>query len=186
LSQLYSFPIGLNASWHHRIGDKQPTPNVHDWLFNTGSLTEKLQALATNFSVELIGQQPVSPQTGVALYIDEISALPDCQSFAWQVREVVLYGDGKPWVFARSILPDNLCNTAWSTLGNQPLGQRIFNDNSFVRSDFVISQLNYNPINPASDAQTLWARRSMFSIQQYNLLVAEVFLPDCPCYQGLA
>jgi chorismate--pyruvate lyase len=159
---------------------------MQSWLLNTGSLTERLQALCNKFEVKVLGQK------NVALDDTEISALKSSNNSDWQIREVILYGDDKPWVFARSVLPDHMCRSTWADLGTQPLGQRIFNDASFVRSGFEIGLLHHHPISRESFAhstlaqathQQMWARRSMFSRKKDTLLVAEAFLPDCPCYK---
>lgn len=171
------------------------SPTLHDWLLNTGSLTERLQALTSDFTVCLLGQE--------VLQMDESERrhLANNQKYEqdnWQVREVILQGksaslDSKnrhntplqDWVFARSILPNKLCHSKWANLGNQPLGARIFNDHNFVRSDFEIGRLDYHPLThqPFKEGQVCWARRSKFTIEQYELLVAEAFLPDSPCYE---
>lgn len=154
---------------------------MQSWLLNTGSLTERLQALCVDLEVEVLGQ------CVLPLSSPEKQALEPHQTKSWQIREVILYGDGKPWVFARSALPDHMCQSTWSNLGNQPLGQRIFNDPSFVRSDFEIGHLQCHPLSHVSflanaPSEQRWARRSVFSIGEDSLLVAEAFLPDCPCY----
>ena len=177
LSENNHFPIGIDANWVAPTLHHIPQVGLSDWLLNTASLTERLQALTSNFSVELIGQKTMSADD------TERAALPTYDEQAWQVREVILYGDGKPWVFARSVLPEHLCKTTWATLGNQPLGQRIFNDDQFVRSEFSIAKLAMNPIDSQAElAHPLWGRRSKFKVHHWHLLVAEVFLPDCPCY----
>ena len=179
LSQINQFPIGINAVWQKASQYTLNDQHLADWLLNTGSLTERLQALTSNFEVKVLGQATIDADAS------EKAALADYEHHKWQIREVILFGDGKPWVFARSILPEHLCKTTWSTLGNQPLGQRIFNDDNFVRSEFVITQLNKNPLSGidanARDGE-LWGRRSAFKIKDWHLLVAEVFLPDCPSY----
>ena len=141
-----------------------------DWLLHTGSLTERIQASSSDFQVQLLGQ------ASVPLQDDEQQALPSYSAHAWQVREVLLLADHRPWVYARSVLPSALCDSRFQQLGNQPLGQRIFNDDAFVRSEFTLAKVHIDEAN-------LYARRSRFCLQQYDLLVAEVFLPDCPCYQ---
>jgi chorismate--pyruvate lyase len=178
LSQEYSFPVGLQADWLSPEHLQPQQSSLNDWLLNTGSLTERLQANSTHFSVQVIGQQKLVPDAS------EARLLPDLHQREWQIREVVLFGDEQPWVYARSVLPDYLCSTTWAGLGSQPLGQRIFNDEQFVRSGFEIAQLNANPLNPPQQ-QALWARRSIFTIEEYHLLVAEVFLPDCPAYRSI-
>jgi len=183
LSQINQFPFGIHAVWKNAAQYDIPNQQLADWLLHTGSLTERLQALTNKFEVKVLGQATIDADPS------EQATLLDYYKHKWQIREVILYGDGKPWVFARSVLPEHLCKTTWATLGNQPLGQRIFNDNKFVRSEFVITQLDNNPIagldidSPSTDVTTLlWGRRSAFKIESWHLLVAEVFLPDCPCY----
>ncbi len=163
------------------------TPKLADWLLNTGSLTERLQALTTHFSVAVLGQEVLD------MDISEKRLLSTQCNQKWQIREVLLQGrransedleSQKNWVFARSVLPHELCTSQWANLGNQPLGKRIFNDNNFVRSEFEIGQLFYHPLTQQAFAQdqACWARRSKFTIAQYELIVAEAFLPDSPCY----
>lgn len=183
LSQINQFPLGIHATWNKAAKYTIPNQHLADWLLHTGSLTERLQALTQNFEVRVLGQATIDADKS------EQAALPDYDKHQWQIREVILYGNGKPWVFARSVLPEHLCKTTWATLGNQPLGQRIFNDHNFVRSEFVITQLLNNPIacidnslESGSEIQALWGRRSAFQIKDWHLLVAEIFLPDCPSY----
>ncbi len=180
---------------------------MQDWLLDTGSLTERLQSLCSSFEVEVLGQKSLPLEEA------ERAAIPGFESQRWQIREVILRGDGKPWVFARSVLPHSLCEQKWADLGNQPLGQRIFNDTSFIRSNFDIGKLSRHPLTHkifehkdlqntstgTKKADSFWARRSIFSYEgdapsdgQSNyenntlsrtILVAEAFLPDCPCYK---
>jgi chorismate--pyruvate lyase len=188
LLQIKQFPLGINAAWKAPAQYDIPDQHLADWLLHTGSLTERLQAHTNRFEVKVIGQATLDADQS------EIDALHGYHKHKWQIREVILYGDGKPWVFARSVLPEHLCNTTWASLGNQPLGQRIFNDDNFLRSEFVITRLYDNPIEAlnlvkSSSANSegvtssgLWGRRSAFKILDWHLLVAEIFLPDCPSY----
>ena len=179
LSQINQFPLGIPASWHKATEYTLHDLHLADWLLHTGSLTERMQALTNSFEVKVLGQATLEADES------ERTALVDYDDHKWQIREVILYGNGKPWVFARSVLPEHLCKTTWATLGSQPLGQRIFNDDNFVRSEFVITQLDKNPlvgIDPLAHHAQLWGRRSAFTIEHWHLLVAEVFLPDCPSY----
>ena len=182
----------MPVTWQspHEVNGLSET--LRDWLLNTGSLTERLQALTTNLSVNLLGQAVHPMDTSERVH------LGNNKPGAWQIREVILQGipaQSAPtsglgaglqdWVFARSVLPNDLCHSKWANLGNQPLGSRIFNDDHFVRSEFEIGQLSYHPIDqkPFSHGQVCWARRSKFTIDHYELLVAEAFLPDSPCYR---
>ena len=173
-----NFPLGMPVDWQKPSDCKPPSSKLADWLLNTGSLTERLEALCSEFSVDVLGQAHVELEENERLFLEhEVGQ-------TWQVREVILKGDGKQWVYARSILPQVLCEAELSGLGNKPLGKRIFNDPEFVRSDFEIGPLNHHPLTgQALFEGQLYARRSLFSIGHEKLLVAEAFLPDCPCYR---
>jgi chorismate--pyruvate lyase len=186
----------MPVRWQAPHDVKDLSPRLFDWLLNTGSLTERLQALTNAFHVTLLGQEEM-PMDAC-----EHEMLCSSKHKAWQIREVLLQGlpvagqeitkknNDKPqaqlqdWVFARSVLPNELCHSQWANLGNQPLGSRIFNDDNFVRSEFQIGKLRYHPLTLKvfSPEHTCWARRSKFMIEDYELLVAEAFLPNSPCY----
>lgn len=107
----------------------------------------------------------------------------------WQIREVILYGNGQPWVFARSVLPQALCERDFSGLGSRPLGQIIFNDSRFVRQPFELISISENDeflnrLNIQSQFP-LWGRRSSFRFEEHHLMVAEIFLPHAPAYQQM-
>ena len=186
-----TFPFSMPVNWQKPDQVTGLTAALSDWLLNTGSLTERLQALTNNFTVCLLGQKVLDMDKSESQHL---LGKKMSQDQSWQVREVLL--QGKPlgadtektplqdWVFARSVLPNELCHSKWANLGNQPLGSRIFNDNNFVRSDFEIGRLHYHPLTHEAfnKGQQCWARRSKFTIEHYELLVAEAFLPHSPSY----
>ncbi len=112
------------------------------------------------------------------------------------LREVILWGDDTPWVFARSIIPAALNNGELLDLGEQPLGQRIFNDERFVRSQFEMCQVNSEALckqlpakvtaavkrSKCANVGPLFGRRSAFHFLEHRLSVAEIFLPLAPAY----
>ncbi|MFC4700685.1 chorismate--pyruvate lyase family protein [Glaciecola siphonariae] len=181
------YPFGLAVRWAKAESFVSLPANMKDWLLDTGSLTERLQGLCTSFNVELLGQSVLPLSAAEKSILSR--ACHHAEQQTWQIREVILFGDGVPWVFARSALPDAMCQSSLANIGTQPLGQRIFNDPQFVRSDFEIGQLEEHPLSHRSFAastshQQRWARRSVFSSGDDTVLVAEAFLPDCPCYEG--
>ena len=172
------FPLGLQVAWQKPEHFAPVTKDLENWLLNTGSLTERLMSLCTEFKVHVIGQAALplanSEREFSGQQIDK----------AYSVREVILLCDQQPWVFARSVIPNSLAEGQLAQLGNKPLGKLIFNDPRFVRSDFEVGRLLLNPLNGESvKGSALYARRSLFSIMQHKVLVAEAFLPDCPCYE---
>ncbi len=167
-----------------------PDPLLENWLLDTGSLTERLQANCRHFRVEVLCHDVF------ALFASENHYLYEQFSEAiqpTQVREVLLLADGMPWVFARSLMPLPFIQEGMSKLGelgNKPLGKIIFNDHRFKRQGFELLQIPKNATLPQklniTSKHSLWGRRSLFCYEQYRLSVAEVFLPDSPAYNNLS
>jgi chorismate--pyruvate lyase len=65
------------------------SPTLSDWLLNTGSLTERLQALTHSFTLCLLGQQvlDMDKSEGRLLLRENKS-----EHESWQIREVLLQG----------------------------------------------------------------------------------------------
>jgi len=102
-------------------------------------------------------------------------------------REVFLYGDGQPVVFAQSILPRNSLHGDWRNLGklgNKPLGATLFANPKVKRRPLTYKKLSANHALYQSATRYLaekpaflWARRSVFSLACAGIIVTEVFLP---------
>ena len=180
---MQQFPVGLDVSWMLASQCVDLNESQQKWLVDTGSLTERIQSMCTEFRVELIGQ-------GIApLHANECQLLPLPDSY-YEVREVILLADQQPWVFARSVIPSRLLQGEWQSLGNSPLGKQLFNDKRFVRGEFEIASLPasdidglWGDVSQPNSAKTLFARRSAFHFAAQDILVAEVFLPQSPLYQ---
>lgn len=174
-----SFPVGLDVTWFCARELSLPDPYLKNWLLDTGSLTERVQSLCHQFSLKLLGQGyfDIHGNEALALRHDEKANVND-----YQVREVVLCGNQVPWIFARSVIPDGLIEDELANLGTQPLGKRLFNDNRFKRSAFELCQVPARAFGFDTEQQ-LWGRRSVFTYNDYRMIVAEVFLPNAPAYE---
>ncbi len=146
-------------------------------------MTERLQSMCRRFDLILLGQHPAQPTDC------ERDVLPDKPLGGnWVIREVILCGDGQPWVYARSVICQALVDGELSQLGQQPLGKVIFNDKRFSRSEFQLSYaLAPDKLAPLIEPKDmyLWGRRSCFHYADHVMLVAETFLPDAPAYRGV-
>lgn len=177
------FPVNLAARWQNAPANLEH--NLADWLYETGSLTARLKRCCQNFRVEVLGQA-VGP-CALAEATDVILAGEPVL-----VREVILYCDDSPQVFARSLLPLSSLTgdeQQLANLGNQPLGQVLFNNPLLERKSIAIAPFDER----SSVAQlaatlklmpltTLWGRRSLFILNNKPILVAEVFLPGAFAY----
>lgn len=172
-----SFPIGLNVEWKQAHQTTLTDPYLKNWLLDTGSLTERIQSLCHQFSLMVLGQ------SSIALHDSEKSLLAQNADCDHQVREVLLCGNSTPWVFARSVIPKRLLDEELANLGNEPLGKRLFNDSRFSRSNFELCCLSAKTLGYENNRE-LWGRRSVFTLGNDAMIVAEVFLPQAPVYSS--
>lgn len=164
-----------------------------DWLTDRGSLTARLQARGA-FAVRVLRQSLGVPTLDEAAALD----LPR-KRLAW-IREVALYCDGEPVVFAHTVLPYRPRGpmTRWlARLGNRSLGALLFSHAGFVRGSLQSRRIDRRePLfaaalaampppsrndargaNPGPAPAVLWARRSSFSFGRQQVMVTEVFSP---------
>jgi len=154
-----------------------PPRQLQPWLVDTGSLTARLLAKSNgNFYVRVVRQVIARPS------LSEQQALNMKQHQLALIREVVLYGNNEPWVFARSVLPLSSLTGSLRHLrkqGTKPLGAFLFSQPHLHRGPMHIAAITardaYVPKNFIGQ-QPLWGRRSVFSIAHKPLLVSEVFL----------
>jgi chorismate--pyruvate lyase len=167
-------------NWNHApLGaDAQLQP----WLRDHGSLTQRIVQRCERFSVRNV-------KNGLArIALDESALLGLApRQLAWS-REVLLYADDRPVVFAHSACAAINLRGAWSSLrniGTKPLGALLFSHPLVTRQPLHYKCLHaQHPLyrraigalsNPPA---RLWARRSLFYLNNSSLLVTEVFLPD--------
>lgn len=153
------------------------------WLFDTASLTQRLrQACRGRLEVRVVGQTRGRPLR------DERMALGMRRPGDALIRMVYLVCDGRPWVFARTVIPLRTLSGAQrrlKRLGSKPLGEVLFADKSMRRDEMEAARLAAGQPVFEMAAQRLeprpreiWGRRSVFYLQGKPLLVSEMFLPD--------
>lgn len=183
----HSFPVTLTTLWqkpvHFRLSDR-----LQDWLLDPSSLTLRLKSHCADFRVEVLGQK-IEPCSEAESSRD-ITAGTEVL-----VREVLLFCDNVPHIFARSLLPLSSLTgeeKKLAELGNQSLGQVLFNSAELVRKSIEVSSFDEHScvgelcvglLNKNALAFPLWGRRSVFLLNKKPLMVAEVFLPSAMLYQ---
>jgi chorismate--pyruvate lyase len=143
-----------------------------DWLLEEDSMTKRFERHCRKVTV--------APQFEGFVTADdipqELSFLP-LESRYW-LREIILFGDGVPWLAGRTVVPESTLNgpeTMLSQLGTRPLGRYLFSSSTLSR-DFI---------DPGR-AAALWGRRSRLRLSGKPLLLTELFLPESPLYQCLS
>ncbi len=150
------------------------------WLLDRGSLTQRLQKrYPGTFRVKLLHQGWGRPTPS------ERRCLGIAQREIASIREVLLIGDGKPRVFARSVLPQSTlvgANRRLLRLNTKPLGAYLFSNPLMTRGEIEIAPLSVGQLNAhlphCYDDQIGWGRRSVFYLDHLPLSVCEVFLPS--------
>ena len=161
-------------------------PPLMPWLTDPASLTARIRARCGRFSVRVLGQ------AAGAARLDDAALLGLRAGERIWLREVLLLADGRPVVFARSILPRRNVRGAWNLfhgIGSRPLGEALFSDPAISRTPlscrrFDVRDARYHRARSAlagHDAsiplpRVLWARRSLFRLHGRALLVSEFFL----------
>jgi len=182
------FPVTLSSHWHN-ANDCTLHENLKSWLLDPNSLTARLKSHCNKFRVELLGQRVETCQESEA-----VALIPSGEKIL--VREVLLFCDEKPQVFARSLLPLSSLTGAeqsLANLGTQSLGQVLFNNPSLERQTIEVAEFDATSsvgnlvkqlrLSEQSSSQNLWGRRSIFVLESKPLMVAEVFLPGAFAYQ---
>jgi chorismate--pyruvate lyase len=151
------------------------------WLRDRGSLTRRIQQRCSEFAVRNVCSHLASAGR------DETALLGQPSRQLIYTREVVLYADGVPVVFAHSVVAAHHLRGAWhalQNLGSRPLGALLFAHPLVERAP-----LRYKLLKPreplgcraatvlGTTFGNLWARRSLFTLHGAPLLVTEVFLP---------
>lgn len=175
------------ATWVSHPNIELPAPLSH-WMTDTGSLTAKLQHHTSAFNVQVLhhGAGALSDSERSLMGVDNEISTPI------NVREVLLCHGQTPWVFARSLIPLVDTLDAYHGIGDQPLGELLFNDPATDIGPFQFASFSpllekppnnpqIPPAKPLSEA-SLWGRRRAFSVTNAKVIVAEVFLPQAPCY----
>ena len=139
--------------------------NILEWLNEEGSITAKISS-DSKFKLEIL-----SDDLGIAE--DEEYLALDIASEEVRIREVVLYGDLVPLVYARSIIPSLTSSKGYpglGTIGSKPLGDLLFQSELFIKTRREFAQFE------TSSEEVIWGRRTHYLVRGYPLSVMEVFL----------
>jgi len=152
--------------------------NKLQWLTHTGLLSSALKQCCNELSVQVYNQE-IAPAAADEFDLLQLAANSKCF-----IRQVYLCGDHVPWVYARTVAPiatylkyqDKFDNLAAKLLGE-----------SLLRSISNVSRSAFIFTAAITDWQSFCApsygaRRSMFNLDGYGLLLTEVFLKAIPDY----
>ena len=140
-----------------------------DWLLLEDSMTRRFERYCSQVTVQIVRE-------GFVLQNEcchEAALLPSSERY-W-LREIILCGDGEPWLLGRTVVPESTLNgpeLALQQLGNTPLGRYLFSSSSLTRDYIQVGR-----------SAALWGRRSRLRLSGKALLLTELFLPNSPLYK---
>ncbi len=156
---------------------RKKLPNdLNSWLFESESLTQRLRNQFENIHVQVLFEKKKSP----FLTEQRILNLPE-QRYSL-VREVVLLSNQTPLILARTIIPEKTLKISQGNLarlGSRPLGEILFSAPSLKRESFGIAKIELDLwLTNFEIKNSLWGRRTKYSICGQPMLVSEFFLPN--------
>ena len=176
------FPISLPNLWLKTdCLSNSIAADAQDWITTESSLTIRVKELGIAFSLEVLNQSqvPLSSSQQKTLCTKDTSAL---------VREVLLKQANIPVIYAQTIMPISTVTGTekmLAELGDQPLGQVLFQSPQATRGEIEFSEVTENSdlgqyiktvLKQESQTKT-YIRRSQFQLNHKPLLVCECFLP---------
>lgn len=144
------------------------TATLLDWLMEEDSMTRRFECHCGQVTVEVLQEGFINAEQVGA----EVSLLP--QESRYWLREILLCGDGVPWLAGRTVVPESTLNgpeQMLQQLGTRPLGRYLFASSTLTR-DFI----------EPGQVDGLWGRRSRLRLSGKPLLLTELFLPPAPLY----
>jgi len=154
------------SSWnsYEAIEHELTNAEIKSWLLEQGPITKRIKSMK-KFRLELIQDELSEVKEDEILFLTT-----DDESI--RVREVILYGNDTPMVFARTIIPNTTINKGLKELGeigNKPLGDILFEKNIFSEEDIVFATFK--------DGKSIfWGRKIKYSVKNQPFSVMEVFL----------
>lgn len=175
-------PVGY-AQWRAHANGVNPPRAMRDWLVDNASLTRKLMARSSHFRVRRLRQERA------LCLADEFETVVLPRRICVEQREVLLECDGRPVVYAHTIVPLTATTSDWpffSRLGERSLGTTLFGDPRVVQGRLQYARLRgQHPLVRRASAALggvvfstpVFARRCLYRRKKGVLLVTELFLP---------
>ncbi len=154
------------SSWnsYEAIEHELTNAEIKSWLLEQGPITKRIKSMK-EFRLELIQDELSDVNEDEILFLN-------IHTKEIRVREVILYGNENPMVFARTIIPIATIEKGLKelgTLGNKPLGDILFEKDIFSKNDIVFATFYYGK-------SLFWGRKIKYTVKDQPFSVMEVFL----------
>lgn len=151
---------------------------LEPWLAEPGLLTARVRAAcgaATRLRMLRLDPAPLDPHIARRLGVDDAACL---------LREIEFTCGARRWIFAQTVLPQSSVQRhPWlRELGDKALGESLNAVEDVRREPLEYLELHgSHPLAQAAGADestsSLWARRAVYRLGEWPILVQEVFLP---------
>ena len=137
---------------------------ILSWLNEPGSITSRIKSFS-DFKLELLRDGP-----------GEVDAADDDLIIANykenNIREVLLYSDEEPLIYAKSIIPLETIRLGLGVLGNlkeNPLGDILFSNPEIKKEYMLFSKFELNK-------KIFYGRKGIYTVRGFPFSVCEIFL----------
>jgi chorismate--pyruvate lyase len=156
------------SSWENfeTVESKISNNDICSWLLENGPITKRIKQNGA-FRLHLIQDEFSSINQNDKDFIE-------CTSNEIKLREVLLYCDDSPVVFAQTIIPAEAISKGLKDLGNlgsKPLGDILFEEDIFTKDKVFYALFERN-------SSLYWGRKAKYIVKGYKFSVMEVFLID--------
>ena len=137
---------------------------ILSWLNESGSITSRIKSFS-NFRLKLLRDGPGEVDT----FEDDLVISNYDEN---NIREVVLYSDEEPLIYAKSIIPLETIRLGLGILGNlkeNPLGDVLFS-NSEIRKEYMLFS------KFESNKKIFYGRKGIYTVKGFPFSVCEIFL----------
>ena len=137
---------------------------ILSWLNESGSITSRIKSFS-DFKLKLLRDSPGEVDAAVDDLI--ISNYKENN-----IREVLLYSDEEPLIYAKSIIPLETIRLGLGVLGNlkeNPLGDILFSNPEIKKEYMLFSKFELNK-------KIFYGRKGIYSVKGFPFSVCEIFL----------
>ena len=153
------------TSWMPEIKSLEvQNKEIISWLNESGSITSRIKSFS-NFRLKLLRDGP-----------GEVNAAEDDLIITNykenNIREVVLFSDEEPLIYAKSILPLETIRLGLGALGNlkeNPLGDILFLNPEIKKKYMLFAKFE-------SNKKIFFGRKGIYTVKGYPFSVCEIFL----------
>ena len=137
---------------------------ILSWLNEPGSITSRIKS-SSNFRLKLLRDGPGQVDAAE----DDLIITNYKEN---NIREVVLFSDEEPFIYAKSILPLETIRLGLGALGNlkeNPLGDILFSNPEIKKKYMLFAKFE-------SNKRIFYGRKGIYTVKDYPFSVCEIFL----------